>query len=398
MTGFETLAIHAGQEPDPQTGAVVPPIHQASTYKQDGVGGPRGGYEYSRTANPTRTALEECLAALEGGTSAFAFASGLAAEDCLLRAACRPGDHVVIPTDAYGGTFRLFAKVLERWGITHEPVADRRRRRRRGAAARRPAAKIVWVETPTNPLLGITDIARARRGRARRTARSWSSTTPSPRPTCSSRWSSAPTSSCTRPPSTWAATPTWSAARWSPPTPDWPRAWRSTRTRWAPWPGRSTPGWCCAASRRSRCGWTGTARTPSGSRRCSPPTRPVTRVHYPGLPEHPGHEIAKAQMRGFGGMVSFRVARRARQQPSTVCARDPAVHAGRVPRRRGVADRAPGPDDARVGRRVAAGGPGRPGAAVGRHRGRRRPARRPGAGHRGVTRVAPATSTPSRPA
>ena len=100
MTGFETLAIHAGQEPDPLTGAVVPPIHQASTYKQDGIGGTRGGYEYSRTANPTRTALEECLAALEGGTSAFAFASGMAAEDCLLRVACRPGDRVLIPTDA----------------------------------------------------------------------------------------------------------------------------------------------------------------------------------------------------------------------------------------------------------------------------------------------------------
>src|SRR6185437_13857977 len=123
MTGFETLAIHAGQEPDPLTGAVVPPIHQASTYKQDGIGGTRGGYEYSRTANPTRTALEECLAALEGGTSAFAFASGMAAEDCLLRVACRPGDRALIPTDAYGGTYRLFAKVLAAWGITHEPVA-----------------------------------------------------------------------------------------------------------------------------------------------------------------------------------------------------------------------------------------------------------------------------------
>ncbi len=120
--GFETLAIHAGQEPDPVTGAVVPPIYQVSTYKQDGVGGLRGGYEYSRTANPTRAALEECLAALEGGARGLAFASGMAAEDCLLRTVCAPGDRVLIPDDAYGGTYRLFAKVLDRWGVRHTPV------------------------------------------------------------------------------------------------------------------------------------------------------------------------------------------------------------------------------------------------------------------------------------
>src|ERR1700712_5651402 len=112
--GFETLAIHAGQDPDPTTGAVITPLYLPSTYAQDGVGGPRGGYEYSRSANPTRTALETCLAALEGGVRGFAFASGLASEDTLLRAVCNPGDHVVIPGDAYGGTFRLFSKVLER--------------------------------------------------------------------------------------------------------------------------------------------------------------------------------------------------------------------------------------------------------------------------------------------
>src|ERR671933_771231 len=120
--GFETLAIHAGQEPDATTGAVVPPIYQVSTYKQDGVGGLRGGYEYSRSANPTRTALEECLAALEAGVRGLAFASGLAAEDTLLRALCRPGDHVVIPGDAYGGTYRLFARVLARWGLEFTPA------------------------------------------------------------------------------------------------------------------------------------------------------------------------------------------------------------------------------------------------------------------------------------
>src|SRR3954464_5410103 len=112
-SGFDTLAIHAGQAPDAATGAVVPPIFQTSTYAQDAVGAPRQGYEYSRTTNPTRGALQECLAALEGGRRALTFASGLAAEDTLLRALCRPGDHVVIPDDAYGGTFRLFSKVAE---------------------------------------------------------------------------------------------------------------------------------------------------------------------------------------------------------------------------------------------------------------------------------------------
>jgi cystathionine gamma-synthase len=154
---FETLAIHAGQAADAQTGAVVTPIYQVSTYKQDGVGGLRGGYEYSRSANPTRTALEENLAALEGGRRGLAFASGLAAEDCLLRTVLVPGDHVVIPNDAYGGTFRLFAKVAERWGVqwsvadTSDPTAVREQIR--------PNTKVIWVETPSNPLLGITDIA-----------------------------------------------------------------------------------------------------------------------------------------------------------------------------------------------------------------------------------------------
>ena len=155
--GFETRAIHAGQEPDPLTGAVVVPIYQTSTYKQDGVGGLRGGYEYSRSANPTRTALEQALAALENGTRGLAFASGLAAEDTLLRTVCRPGDHVILPGDAYGGTFRLVARVLTNWGLeyTSVPLADLAAVQ----AAVRPTTKVIWCETPTNPLLGIADIA-----------------------------------------------------------------------------------------------------------------------------------------------------------------------------------------------------------------------------------------------
>ncbi|MET9614242.1 cystathionine gamma-synthase [Kitasatospora indigofera] len=155
--GFETLAIHAGQEADPQTGAVVTPIYQVSTYKQDGVGGLRGGYEYSRSANPTRTALEECLAALEGGSRGLAFASGLAAEDTLLRTVLKPGDHIVIPNDAYGGTFRLFAKVLTRWGVEFSVANTQDLSTVRDAL--RPNTRAVWVETPSNPLLGITDLA-----------------------------------------------------------------------------------------------------------------------------------------------------------------------------------------------------------------------------------------------
>jgi cystathionine gamma-synthase len=154
---FETLAIHAGQEPDVLTGAVVPPIYQVSTFKQDGVGGLRGGYEYSRTANPTRTALEQCLAALEAGAAALAFASGMAAEDCLLRTACSPGDHLLIPDDAYGGTYRLFARVLTGWGISHQVVPMSDIAAVRAALAARPV-KMVWTETPTNPLLNIVDI------------------------------------------------------------------------------------------------------------------------------------------------------------------------------------------------------------------------------------------------
>jgi cystathionine gamma-synthase len=156
--GFDTLAIHAGQEPDPLTGAVIPPIYQVSTYKQDGVGGLRSGYEYSRTANPTRSALEECLAALEGGARALAFASGMAAEDALLRTVCQPGDHLLIPHDAYGGTYRLIDKVLKPWGLSYLPVPVSDPAAVRDALASRPA-RLVWVETPTNPLLSIADIA-----------------------------------------------------------------------------------------------------------------------------------------------------------------------------------------------------------------------------------------------
>lgn len=156
--GFSTRAIHAGSEPDPRTGAVTPAIYQTSTYKQDGVGGFREGYEYSRSANPTRTALETCLAQIEGGARGFAFASGLAAEDTLLRAVLQPGDHIVIPTDAYGGTFRLVDKTLKRWGVDYSLAKVAHADAIRGEI-RPGVTKLIWIETPTNPMLGIADIA-----------------------------------------------------------------------------------------------------------------------------------------------------------------------------------------------------------------------------------------------
>src|SRR3978361_861577 len=121
--GLATRSIHAGFRPDPATGAVNAPIYASSTFAQDGVGGLRGGFEYARTGNPTRAALEASLAAVEGGNFGRAFASGMAATDCALRAILRPGDHVIIPDDAYGGTFRLIDKVFTKWGIEHTPVA-----------------------------------------------------------------------------------------------------------------------------------------------------------------------------------------------------------------------------------------------------------------------------------
>jgi len=156
--GFATRAIHAGQEADTATGAVVTPIYQVSTYKQDGIGGFRGGYEYSRSANPTRAALEGCLAALEGGGRGFAFASGLAGQDAVARSVLTPGDHVVVPSDAYGGTYRYFNKVAKPQGIEHTiaPLSDVDAVR---SAIRPGTTKLVWLETPTNPLLNIADIA-----------------------------------------------------------------------------------------------------------------------------------------------------------------------------------------------------------------------------------------------
>ena len=186
--GFETLVVHAGQEPDPATGAVVVPIHPASTFAQDGIGGLRAGFAYARSGNPTRAALETSLAALEGGHVGLAFSSGLAAEDALLRAVLRPGDHVLIPIDAYGGTYRLFDRIYAAWGLEYTPVDLSDLAAVRAALRTAPTTstaksgpttstakngpttstaksgpagrtRLIWCETPTNPLLSIADIA-----------------------------------------------------------------------------------------------------------------------------------------------------------------------------------------------------------------------------------------------
>jgi cystathionine beta-lyase/cystathionine gamma-synthase len=153
---FETLSIHAGQEPDPITGAVMTPIYQTSTYKQDGVGRPRSGYEYSRTGNPTRAALETCLAKLEAGQFGLAYASGLAATDNVLRLFA-PGEHILVGNDVYGGTFRLFERVFRPYGLdfSYVDTSDLEQVK----ANLKSNTRLIWLETPSNPLLRISDIA-----------------------------------------------------------------------------------------------------------------------------------------------------------------------------------------------------------------------------------------------
>ncbi|KRV46977.1 cystathionine gamma-synthase [Wenjunlia vitaminophila] len=302
---FETLAIHAGNQADPLTGAVVPPIYQVSTYKQDGVGGLRNGYEYSRSANPTRSALEENLAALEAGRRALAFASGLAAEDCLLRTVCAPGDHVVIPNDAYGGTFRLFSKVMERWGVewgvadTTDPASVR--------AAVRDTTKLIWVETPSNPLLGIADIAAlAEVAREKGTRLVVDNTFASPY--------------LQQPLTLGADVVVHSTTKYMGGHSDVVGGALVTSDEalgdelafhqnamgavagpfdaWLVLRGAKTLG---VRMDRHCQNATAVAEFLAGHPR-------VAQVYYPGLPDHPGHDVAAKQMRAFGGMVSFRAA------------------------------------------------------------------------------------------
>jgi len=155
--GFSTRAIHVGQEFDPTTGAIIPPIYQTSTFVQDGVGGLRGGYEYGRSGNPTRSSLETLIASLEGGKRGLSFASGLAAEDALLRAVLQPGDHIVLGNDVYGGTHRLINRIHGAWGIRNTTVdlGDHDAVR---TALSAEGTRVLWIETPSNPLMKISDV------------------------------------------------------------------------------------------------------------------------------------------------------------------------------------------------------------------------------------------------
>src|SRR5258708_6519867 len=327
--GFETLAIHAGQEPDPLTGAVVPPIYQVSTFKQDGVGGLRGGrrsasghgaaghgdvvtgpgrwvegYEYSRTANPTRGALEECLAALEGGLGALTVACGMDAEDCLVRGVCQHGDHVLIPHEAYGGTYGLFDRVTAGWGVTYHPVPiSDAEAVRAAAAAHRPT--LIWVESPTNPLLSIADIAAlAQIAHAAGAMLAVDNTFASPylqQPLALG--ADAVIHSTTKylgghsdvVGGALVVTDTGLADRLA----FLRNAVGSAAAPFDAW--LTLRGVKTLAVRMDRHCDNGAqvAKMLANHPR-------VAQVYYPGLPEHPGHEVAVKQMRGFGGMGSFR--------------------------------------------------------------------------------------------
>ncbi|WP_243789947.1 cystathionine gamma-synthase [Saccharopolyspora gloriosae] len=300
--GFATRAIHAGQQPDPTTGSVIVPIHATSTYAQDGVGGMRAGYEYSRTGNPTRTALEECLAELEGAKHGRAFSSGMAATDAVLRGMLRPGDHMIIPDDAYGGTFRLVDKVLTEWGVQYTPVpvsdVDAVR------AAVRPETKVLWVETPTNPLLTIADIAAlaqvSRDAGLKLVVDNTFATPYLQRPLelgadvvvhsttkylggHSDVVGGAVLTSDDAVASSVAFLQNTAGA-----VPGPFDAWLTLR-------GLKT-----LSVRMDR--HNANAGRIAAALREHPK---VSKVYYPGLPEHPGHEVAAKQMRGFGGMISF---------------------------------------------------------------------------------------------
>jgi cystathionine gamma-synthase len=303
--GFETLAIHAGQEADPHTGSVIVPIHATSTYLQDGVGGLRQGYEYSRTGNPTRTALESCLAALEGGARALVFASGLAAEDTLLRATTRPGDHVVMPDDAYGGTYRLIDKVAAPWGLAYTPaaVADVEAYR---AAVRPGRTKLVWVETPTNPLLGIADIAvLAEVAHEAGALLVVDNTFASPylqQPIA--HGADVVVHSTTKYCGGHSDVVGGALITRTPEVAE-PLAWAQNAIGAVAGPFDSwlvLRGLKTLAVRMER--HSDNAELVVDFLRSRPE---VSQVLYPGLPEHPGHHIAARQMRRFGGMVSFRV-------------------------------------------------------------------------------------------
>lgn len=300
MKRFETRALHDGQEPDPVTGSVTVPVYQTSTFKQDGIGRPRG-YEYSRTGNPTRSALETALASLESGAHALAFASGVAATDAVLRL-LRPGDRVVATEDIYGGTYRLFDRLFRPWGLRFDYVSTSDP----GAveAALREPARLLWIETPTNPLLRLADLrALTALARERGVWTAVDNTFASPY--------------FQRPLELGADLVVHSATKYLGGHSDLiggavvvrdPSLFE--RLRYLQNAAGAVPGpWDCWLLLRGI--KTLAVRMRAHERNALAVARfleshpAVERVHYPGLPSHSGHELARRQMDGFGGMVSI---------------------------------------------------------------------------------------------
>ena len=296
---FETRAIHDGQPSDPVTGAVMTPVYQASTFQQDGIGRPRA-FEYSRSGNPTRAALEAALASLESGKHGLAFASGVAATTAVLNL-LGPGDHVLAGSDLYGGTYRLLEKVFRRWGVetAYEDTSDVAR----FAGAARENTKLIWIETPTNPLLHVADIravAEAVRGRGIRLVVDNTFASPAlQRPLelgadivvhSTTKYIGGHSdliggAVVTSDDEAFSAIKMYQNAAGAVPGP-WD-CWLALR-------GLKT-----LAIRMER-----HSRNAEDLALFLQKHPSVERVYYPGLPEHPGHDIARRQMSGFGGMIS----------------------------------------------------------------------------------------------
>lgn len=301
-SGFATRALHVGQGPDSSTGAVVQPIHLATTFRQEEVGKTKG-YEYSRSGNPTRSALEECLASLEGATTCLAYASGLAASTNLMLL-LNPGDHVVYMEDVYGGTFRLFDKVMKRYGITFTAVDASQLDAVEAALTDR--TRLLWLETPTNPLLRLVDIAAVTQLARRRGILS-----------CVDNTFATPY--LQRPLELGADLVLHSSTKYLGGHSDVvggaimtsndslvePLRFHQNAVGAVPAPfdcwlllrGLKT----LSVRMRQHCE---NARTIASYLESHPA---VERVHYPGLTSHPHHKLAKKQMADFGGMISFEV-------------------------------------------------------------------------------------------
>lgn len=308
--GFRTAAVHAGQEPDPLTGAVVPPIYQTSTFTQHGVETLKNGYEYSRGGNPTRNGLEAQLAAVEGGEHAFAFASGIAAEDALLRSTLRPGNTVVAAAETYGGTHRLLSQLYSRWGVNTTFVPPHRPDVRDQVLAD-PEARVVWLETPTNPLLTVLDIREwAEAAHAAGALLVVDNTFASP--------------ALQNPLGLGADAVVHSTTKYIGGHSDvlggavvvddavWEDESLATLLQFQQFAGGAVAGpqdafltarglKTLGVRVRQHC------ESAQVVAEWLQDHEQVGRVYYPGLPDHPGHDVAERQMSGFGGIVSFQV-------------------------------------------------------------------------------------------